>query len=265
MLQLKKLLVSKLKLLVWKHLPKSSKKKSMKFNEKLQKLKTNSISPFQRQGIYKILSRANLFGQRKLYGSQIKTKDTSEKLEIADKEAIDAELAAAALKRRVALLEEEADRNKAKLQENITKCSETEKTAQTNEEGRRAGEARSFAAEQALEAMESELEEANAIASASNHKYEDVNRKLKVVEGDLERIIERAEEFENKTGEVETQVRELEGKVKETEAITIKNTEEEDRYENKILKLQEEFKLADTRAEFAERSGFQRNWAFTAI
>merc|ERR1711990_94425 len=109
-------------------------------------------------------------------------------------------------------------------------------------------------AEQALEAMESELEEANAIASASNHKYEDVNRKLKVVEGDLERIIERAEEFENKTGEVETQVRELEGKVKETEAITIKNTEEEDRYENKILKLQEEFKLADTRAEFAERS-----------
>ena len=106
--------------------------------------------------------------------------------------------------------------------------------------------------------MESELEEANAIASASNHKYEDVNRKLKVVEGDLERIIERAEEFENKTGEVETQVRELEGKVKETEAITIKNTEEEDRYENKILKLQEEFKLADTRAEFAERSGFQQ-------
>merc|ERR1739848_485633 len=41
-----------------------------------------------------------------------KTKDTSEKLEIADKEAIDAELAAAALKRRVALLEEEADRTK---------------------------------------------------------------------------------------------------------------------------------------------------------
>merc|ERR1711887_384289 len=118
---------------------------------------------------------------------------------------------------------------------------------QKNEEGRRAGEAHSFAAEQALETMESELEEANAIATASNHKYEDVNRKLKVVEGDLERVIERAEEFEAKG-------RDLEAKVKDTEAITVKNADEEDKFENKIAHLQEEFKLSDTRAEFAERS-----------
>merc|ERR1711937_26144 len=81
-----------------------------------------------------------------------------------------------------------------------------------------------------------------------------INRKLKVVEGDLERIVERAEEFESKARELGTQVREQEAKVKETEAITIKNAEEEDKFENKISKLQEEFKLADTRAEFAERS-----------
>ena len=49
-------------------------------------------------------------------------------------------------------------------------------------------------------------------------------------------------------------VREQEVKVKETEAITIKNSEEEDKLENKISRLREEFKLADTRAEFAERS-----------
>ena len=41
-------------------------------------------------------------------------KETADKLEIADKESIDAELAVGALKRRVALLEEEAARNKAK-------------------------------------------------------------------------------------------------------------------------------------------------------
>ena len=114
-----------------------------------------------------------------------------------------------ALKRRLALLEEESARNKAKLQENIEKCNEPEAAAQKNEDGRRAGEARSFAAEQALESMEAELEEANAIATASNHKYEDVNRKLKVVEGDLERILERAEEFESKSRELETQVPQL--------------------------------------------------------
>jgi len=182
------------------------------------------------------------------------TKDTADKLEIADKESIDAELAVGALKRRVALLEEEAARNKAKLQENIEKCNEAETSCAKNEEGRRAGEARSFAAEQSLEAMETELEEAQQIATAANHKFEDAARKCKVVEGDLERIIERAEEFESKARDLETQVREQEGKVKETEAITIKNAEEEDKYETKITRLQEEFKLADTRAEFAERS-----------
>ena len=102
--------------------------------------------------------------------------------------------------------------------------------------------------------MEAELEEAQSIATASNHKFEDAQRKCKVVEGDLERVIERAEEFEGKARDLETQVREMESKVKETEAITVKNAEEEDKYETKIARLQEEFKLADTRAEFAERS-----------
>ena len=40
------------------------------------------------------------------------TKDTAEKLELADKEAVDAELQAGALKRRLALLEEEGARVK---------------------------------------------------------------------------------------------------------------------------------------------------------
>ena len=102
--------------------------------------------------------------------------------------------------------------------------------------------------------METELEEAQQIATAANHKFEDAARKCKVVEGDLERIVERAEEYEGKARDIESQVREQEGKVKETEAITIKNAEEEDKFETKITRLQEEFKLADTRAEFAERS-----------
>ena len=42
--------------------------------------------------------------------------------------------------------------------------------------------------------------------------------------------------------------------MKETEAITVKNADEEDKFEAKIARLQEEFKLSDTRAEFAERS-----------
>merc|ERR1711886_9178 len=88
----------------------------------------------------------------------------------------------------------------------------------------------------------------------SNQKFEDAGRKLKVVEGDLERVYERAEEFETKTRDLETQLRDMESKVKETETITVKNADEEEKFENKITKLQDEFKQADTRAEFAERS-----------
>ena len=43
------------------------------------------------------------------------TKDTAEKLELADKEVVDAELQAGALKRRVALLEEESARSKVNI------------------------------------------------------------------------------------------------------------------------------------------------------
>jgi len=95
--------------------------------------------------------------------------------------------------------------------------------------------------------MESQLEEANEVAKLSNQKFEDAGRKLKVVEGDLERIMERAEEFETKGRELETQVREQEAKVKETEAHTIKNADEEEKFENRIAHLQDEFKTADTR------------------
>ena len=46
----------------------------------------------------------------------------------------------------------------------------------------------------------------------------------------------------------------MEGKVKETEAVTIKNSEQEESFEHQIIKLQTLYKAADTRAEFAERS-----------
>ena len=82
------------------------------------------------------------------------------------------------------------------------------------------------------------------MSKVSQTKVKPINRFFK---GDLERIIERAEEFEGKSRDLEGQIRELEAKVRETEAITVKNAEEEDKFENKIAKLQEEFKLSDTR------------------
>merc|ERR1712130_307187 len=144
-------------------------------------------------------------------------KNTQDRLEVVDKEVVDAELQVGALKRRIALLEEETGRSGARLKE-------------------------------------TQLEEAQEIAKTSNHKYEDVERKLKIVSNDLERIIERAEEFEGKSRATEDDLRATQEKVREMEHIVAENSDKEDSYENKVKGLQEEFKLSDTRAEFAERS-----------
>lgn len=69
-------------------------------------------------------------------------------------------------------------------------------------------------------------------------------------------MYERAEEFETKTRDLETQLREMESKVKETETITVKNADEEEKFENKITKLQDEFKQADTRSVLIKYSYF---------
>ena len=52
-----------------------------------------------------------------------------DRLEIVDKEVVDAELQVGALKRRIALLEEETSRSNARLKENLEKLSTIEKVS----------------------------------------------------------------------------------------------------------------------------------------
>ena len=77
---------------------------------------------------------------------------------------------------------------------------------------------------------------------------------MKIVENDLERIVEKAEEFESKSRNIEDELRATQEKVREMEHVVADNSDKEDQYEQKLKELQEEFKLSDTRAEFAERS-----------
>ncbi|CBY07076.1 unnamed protein product [Oikopleura dioica] len=181
-------------------------------------------------------------------------KTTQDKLEVIDKEVVDAELQVGALKRRIALLEEETSRCSLRLNENLEKIATIEQSYNENEEGKRIAEQQSFQNEEAAEQMESQLEEARQIATTSNHKYEDSERKLKIVSNDLERIIERGDEFDGKCRATEDELRQLQDKAREMDQIVADNSVKEDEYEGKVKDLQEEFKLADTRAEFAERS-----------
>ena len=58
-------------------------------------------------------------------------KNTQDRLEIVDKEVVDAELQVGALKRRIALLDEETTRSDARLKENLEKLTNIEKVCWT--------------------------------------------------------------------------------------------------------------------------------------
>merc|ERR1712173_461066 len=110
------------------------------------------------------------------------------------------------------------------------------------------------AVEEKLELMVSELDEATRIAEEADRKYEEVLRKSKVVEGDLERMTEKAEDFEVKIQDFEAELSEKSNSLRKMEEICGNNADREDELDNEQRALIEKLKIADTNAEFGERT-----------
>lgn len=177
-----------------------------------------------------------------------------EKLEEADETATNAELEVNALTRRIRLLAEESSRIEERYKETLAKIAEYEKVYEENERERKIIENSSFANDEKLEIMAGQLEEANNIADESDRKYEEVSRKAKIVEGDLERVTDKGEDLETKIVHYEQESSDCHRRLKEIEEICGKNAEKEDEYDNQIRNLTEKLKIAETNAEFGERT-----------
>jgi len=177
-----------------------------------------------------------------------------EKLEEATTTASHAELEVSALERKIKLLEDEQSKVDERYKQTIAKLAEYEAAVETNERERKIFEAKSFAVEEKLELMVVQLEEATGIAEGADRKYEEVARKLKIVESDLERMIDKSEEFEAKVSESETVIASNTEQLKKMEEICGKNADKEDKYDNNMRTLNERLKLAETAAEFGERT-----------
>merc|ERR1711879_254701 len=91
-------------------------------------------------------------------------------------------------------------------------------------------------------------------AEGADRKYEEVARKLKIVESDLERMIEKSEDFEAKVAESEGIIAENNEQLKKMETLCADNADKEDNYDNTMRSLTERLKLAETGAEFGERT-----------
>jgi len=178
----------------------------------------------------------------------------TEKLEIAQATATASELDVSALNRKIKLIEEESARVEERYKETIAKLSEYEKTYEDNERERKRFETKSFAVEEKLELMVSELDEATRIAEEADRKYEEVLRKSKVVEGDLERMTEKAEDFEVKIQDFEAELSEKSNSLRKMEEICGNNADREDELDNEQRSLIDKLKIADTNAEFGERT-----------
>jgi len=177
-----------------------------------------------------------------------------ENLEEATTTASHAELEVSALERKIKLLEDEQSKVDERYKQTISKLSEFEAAIETNERERKIFEAKSFAVEEKLELMVVQLEEATSIAEGADRKYEEVARKLKIVEGELERMVDKSEEFEAKVAESEAVISENNEQLKKMETLCGENADKEDNYDNTMRSLSERLKLAETAAEFGERT-----------
>jgi len=177
-----------------------------------------------------------------------------EKLEDALKIASDSELDANALRRKIKLIEEDQIRVDERYRETIAKVSEFESTFSIHEGERKKGETKSFAVEEKLELMTTQLEEANVIAEEADRKFEDVQRKSNVVKSDLDRMVEKAEDFEQQIGEFEEELHDKTSSLRKMEEQCGKNADKEDQLDNEQRSLVERLKIAETNAEFGERT-----------
>jgi chromosome segregation ATPase len=177
-----------------------------------------------------------------------------EKLEEAEAIATASELDVNALTRKIKLVQEESARVEERYRETIAKVSEYEKTFEDNERERKKFETKSFAIEEKLELMVTELEEATRIAEEADRKYEEVLRKHKIVESDLDRINEKAEEFEQKITDFDAEISDKSTSLRKLETICGKNADKEDELDNEQRSLVEKLKIAETNAEFGERT-----------
>lgn len=177
-----------------------------------------------------------------------------EKLDDALKIASDSELNANALVRKLKLIEEEQVRVDERYKETVAKLSDYEASLATNEAERKKHEQKSFATEEKLELMVTQLEEAAQISEEADRKYEEVCRKAKLIESELERITEKAEDFEEKIGEFEAELNEKNTELRKMEEICGKNADKEDSLDNEQRSLVDRLKVAETNAEFGERT-----------
>merc|ERR1711973_686760 len=179
---------------------------------------------------------------KKVHGFEIEFDETTDKLNKAlaayeekDKTHREVEADIAALTRRIMLMEEEAKKAETTLANTVTKLAISSKEADEILKKVKVVESKCMNNEVTLEELDKNLRQTIKMASDNEQKLDELNRKLGVQEEELKRAIDRAELAEKKLKEIEEELQMVGEKLKD-----------------KILSIQNKYKIAEGRFEYGE-------------
>jgi len=176
----------------------------------------------------------------------------SESLEEADKQFKEVESDVAALTRRIMLMEEEDKKSADNLCQTITKLAVTSKNADQILKGVKLVENTCLNNEVTVEELDKNLRSTIKMAVDNEQKLDELSRKLGVQESELKRGLERAELAEKKLKEIEDELETVGENMKQLEKSAEKALEREEKLVEKILSLQNKFKVTEARFEYGE-------------
>lgn len=176
----------------------------------------------------------------------------SESLEEADKQYKEVESDVAALTRRIMLMEEEDKKAADTLCNTVTKLAITSKNADQILKGSKGVENTCLNNEVTLEELDKNLRSTIKMAVDNEQKLDELSRKLGVQEGELKRGLDRAELAEKNLKSIEEELETVGENMKQLEKSAEKALEREEKLVEKILSLQNKYKVTEARFEYGE-------------
>jgi len=176
----------------------------------------------------------------------------TESLEEADKQFKEVEADVAALTRRIMLMEEEDKKSADNLCNTVTKLAVTSKSADNVLKAVKVVESTCMNNEVTIEELDKNLRATIKMAVDNEQKLDELSRKLGVQEAELKRGIERAELAEKNLKGIEEELETVGENMKQLEKSAEKALEREEKLVEKILNLQNKFKVTEARFEYGE-------------
>merc|ERR1712168_59318 len=170
----------------------------------------------------------------------------------ADKTFKEVEADVGALTRKIMLMEEEDKKSADMLCNTVTKLAITSKNADNVMKSVKTVENTCLNNEVTLEELDNNLRSTVKMAVDNEQKLDEMSRKLGVREAELKRGLERAEIAEKKLKEIEEELEAVGENMKQLEKAAEKAQAREEKLVDKILGLQNKYKVTEARFEYGE-------------